>query len=91
MEEASVLDVRAEAKVYELSVRPTAAVQKDVFQLDVAVHDVQRVHVIHLHAPPWHRVGHIRNTSASTHTYLLLIVFSDNKQHENQRRVIIND
>ena len=40
--------MRAEAKVYELGVRPPVAVEEDVFQLDVAVHDVQRVHIVHL-------------------------------------------
>lgn len=48
MKEAPVLDVSAEPEVDELGVHSAAAAEQDVLQLDVAVHNVRPVHILHL-------------------------------------------
>lgn len=48
MQESSVLDVSAEPEVHELGVGAAAPAEQNIFQLDVTVHDVGSVHVLHL-------------------------------------------
>jgi len=72
VQEAAVLDVSAEAEVDELSVRAAAAAEQDVLQLDVAVHDVRPVHVLHLHERQA-RGSEPNSTAACTLSYVRLL------------------
>ena len=48
VQKAPVFDVSAEAEVDELGVGSAAPAEQDVLQLDIAVHDVRPVHILHL-------------------------------------------
>lgn len=49
MEKPPILDMCTEPEVNEFGVGPAVPVQKDVFELDVAVYNVQSVHVFNLY------------------------------------------
>lgn len=48
VQKPSVLDVSAEAEVNELSIGAAVSTQQNVLQLDVAMDDIDAVHILHL-------------------------------------------